>query len=689
MNFILNLFTRNNNDIPKNENNSNEIIEEYIIKEDECHEKKEDEQINENNSESSHISVIQDINENKVIEKEMQNEHSFDVIKEEKINEIKENENNIENENSIEKETVENNDIQKDKSIEIINNNEMNSITVIKDNDLEFDFICYGIYDYRNDPKTITVYYLNCVYQEFWITKKVIAFILVNKELDLKNDKEEFEKYYKQFTNTCYFNELYYSERCKMKIQLIFYNDINDQSTWIIKDEIQSKEMTIKPRSGMALYAKKNIDSYDYIQKYVIPQYPGNTNSTESNTWKVCYCTPEREQDYSLIEYTQLEVQFNMRMCPLCDCTNSDNTIIKSNGDNVEIAIGPYSNTLYDKVKEYAYVKVTQSWYDNKQSSNLGIIKNNTVIEQNVGPYVVRSLNNTYMTCYEAPNEPITINNTKSDSITINRPINVSVFNNDGKNGDIRYYAYEVGEDSLEILINAEQDVKYNESDGSIEWYEVILKGFQKVKNENKKNEYDYSVYDNLPFNMAWAYWKESVIQIDAYNFISVFNGITHYDPKTGKYDNSPQIIAQDSNANVHYVFNTMIEFCKNTKYNPSIIKKDNEGNIIKIGDEESNDIDNDENPREITKYEFKFKVRNYTELKDITPNSQKSWCVFNAGIYIHEGVTFESQIPVYINLQGGPIKVKGTITAPELIINSEKEKYTQCELNRPSDVYW
>ena len=358
-----------------------------------------------------------------------------------------------------------------------------------------------------------------------------------------------------------------------MEIQFIFYNDINDQSTWIIKDEIQSKEITIKPRSGIALYAKQNTDSYDYtIQKYVIPQYSENTNNTESNTWKVCYCTPKRKQDYSLIEYTQLEVQYN--------------TINKSNRENDEIAVCPCEN-------------------------------------------------------------------------------------------------------NFEILINAEQDVKYNENDGNIEWYEVIFKGFQKVKNENKENEYDYNVYDNLPFNLAWSYWKDSIIQIDTYNFIPVFNEITHYDPNTREYEKSPQIIAVNPNANIHYVFNTMIEFCKNTKYNPSIIEKDNEGNIIKIGNKENNDIDNDENPIEITKYEFKFKIRNYTELKDIIPNSQKSWCVFNAGIYIHKGVTFESQIPVYINLQGGPIKIKGTITAPELIINSEKEKYTQCEMNKPPDIYW
>ena len=179
MNFILNLFTRNNSDIPKNENNNNEMIEENVIKEDECYEKIENEQVienkNENKDENNHISVIQDINENKNVEQEIENEHSFDEIKEENINEIKENENTM-------------NDI-----------------------DLEFDFICYGIYNYKNDPKTITIYYLNCVYQEFLITKKIIAFILVNKELDLKNNKEEFEKYYKQFTNTCYFNELYYS----------------------------------------------------------------------------------------------------------------------------------------------------------------------------------------------------------------------------------------------------------------------------------------------------------------------------------------------------------------------------------------------------------------------------------------------------------------------------------------------
>ena len=697
MNFILNLFTKNNSDIPKNKNYDIEIIEEDVTKEDECNEKIENVQINESKNESSQVLVTQDVNENKDVGQGTENEQSFDDIKEEEIIEVKENENTNEEENNIEQEIVEINNIKTDNDIEISNSTEMNSTaemndTKMNDIDIEFDFMCYGIYDYRNDPKTITIYYLNCVYQEFWITKKVTAFILVNKELDLRNDKESFEEYYKQFTNTCYFNELYYSERCRMEIQFIFYNDINDQSTWIIKDGIQSKGMTIKPRSGMALYAKQNTDSYDYtIQKYVIPQYPGNTNSIESNTWKVCYCTPKRKQDYSVIEYTQLEVQYNMRMCPLCDCTSSDNTIIKYNGENVEIAVGPYSNTLYNNVEKYNDVTVTQSWYDNKKSSNLGVldIKKNTVIEQIDGPYLIRSLNNTYMTCYESPNKPITIANTKSDSTTIDRPINVTVCSSDSKNGDTQYYAYEVGEDSLEILINAEQDVKYNESDGSVEWYEVILKGFQKVKNENKENEYDYSVYDNLPFNMAWAYWKESVIQIDAYDFIPVFNGITHYDPQIGDYEKSPQFIALDPNANVHYVFNTMIEFCKNTKYNPSIIERDNEGNIIKIGNEESNDIDKDENPREITKYEFKFKVRNYTELKDITPNSQKSWCVFNAGIYIHKGVTFESQIPVYINLQGGPIKVEGTITAPELIINSENEEYTQCEMNKPPDVYW
>ena len=165
----------------------------------------------------SQVFVTQDVNENKDNGHRKENEQSFDEIKEKEIIEVKENENTNEEENSKEQEIVESNNIQTDNNIEISNSTEMNSTNEMNDIDIEFDFICYGIYDYRNDPNTITVYYLNCVYQEFWITRKVTAFILVNKELDLKNDKESFEEYYKQFTNTCYFNELYYSERCRIK----------------------------------------------------------------------------------------------------------------------------------------------------------------------------------------------------------------------------------------------------------------------------------------------------------------------------------------------------------------------------------------------------------------------------------------------------------------------------------------
>ena len=594
---------------------------------------------------------MENINEETQEEKEILEQEDFK----------KQKENVEENEKASIEETIEENE-------EIVSNN----FIINNENNKEYDYVCYGEvtgYNTQDFPYlNINIYYLHCIHEEWWKIKTIRMYLKTST-----NIKEySFEDIY----ILC--NELFYSNRCIFKVEFYIYSEnienavdseikIERESGEITKD-IYSTDIYMGTKCGIVLYANKKFINNNY---WYIEEYSENGKSYKYKTWKKC-----TNAYYSEIFRITVYNVFNIH--ELSDCTSSVNTdwkgdkSIQINGKGTGIV---YSKSTLDYSKQYSSINIYsigEIFYDNTQKFSrqhlnsefydIDPMSNEEYITEEQVPKTLFAGANTYLLCYEIPyHSDISDNDIKSHYY-------YNLWEIDNKE-----YSLDAYSNSVTFLFNCEYYTPYN-SEGIVQWHEIVMYGKQKLpidqgtKSFNKERN---TVYTNLPFNMAWNY-KDDVISILDDTIIPIFNRFERYDTETNKYTDQNNIYCYEADAKVHYVFNTMIEFCSTPEYNPT--------------DEKTYDIHNE---KTINHYFLKFKIFGKKEDMCQPITSQESWCVFNSGIYIHEGVTFESPIPVYINLQGGPIKIEGTIRTPVLVIHSDYEKYTITEPNPPPDEYW
>lgn len=600
---------------------------------------------------------------NKTIEMESVNEESHKESEQEESvvqEEIQNQEENENDEESVEETTEENK--------EIVNNNEI----INNENNKEYDYVCYGeinYYDIKNADHWINIRcdYLHCIHEEWWRVKTIRVYLKTNEDIKGLNFEEI----------TIYCNEIFYSNRCIFKVEFYIYSenveDATDSEITIerengeITKDIYSTDIYIIPNSGIVLYANKIFNTNNNAIWY-IDEYSENGKSYKYKTWKEC--SNEYNQNNS-----KITVYNNFNIHELSDCTSSVTTDwkceksiqINTNGKGTGIV---YSKSTLDSLENDSSIKrynVCEFFYDNTRKFStehlnsefydIDPMSNNDYITIENEPETLFTNANTYLLCYEVPYHlDISDNDIKSH-----------YYYNLWKMGD-KEYSLDAYSNSVTFLFNCEYYREYN-SEGVVQWHEIVMYGKQKMPIEQDTKSFDEgrnTVYTNLPFNMAWNY-KDDVISILDDTIIPIFNRFERYD------SNDPsKIYCYEPDAKVHYVFNTMMEFCSTPNYNPT-----------------NNEMYDIHNERTINHYFFKLKIFGKKEDTCQTITSQESWCVFNSGIYIHKGVTFESPIPVYINLQGGPIKIEGTIRAPVLVIHSDYEKYTITEPNPPQDKYW